>query len=150
MKELQQLNNSLLDMDKEAIQNLIKSQVELIESGEIDPIKAFIFSHKLLEFAKQLQENLKTHVSGISGEFNGLRLSEVKTGSKFDYSNCNHHYLNELYQQLEAIKLEIKNEENFLKQINTSIEVVDRETGETHELKAPINTFSISTKVEWI
>lgn len=137
-------------MNKESIQNLIKSQVELIESGEVDPIKAFVFSHKLLEFAKQLQENLKSHVSGISGEFNGIRISEIKTGSKFDYSNCGDVEYNSLIQEFTRLKNAISEREKFLKTIKQSTIAGNPETGETWEINPPVNTFSISTKVEWL
>lgn len=150
MNSLQQFDNSLIDLDREAIESLVKSQFDGIESGEVDPIKAFVFSHKLLEFAKQLQESLKTHISGLQGEYNGLRISDVKTGSKFNYNNCGDIKYNKLVESFNDLKNAISEREAFLKTIKQPLTEVDTETGETFEIKPPVNTFSISTKVEWL
>lgn len=150
MNSIQKLDYGLLEMNKEAIENLVSNQIELIENGEIDPINALVFSHKLLEFAKQLQASIKPHVSGVKGEYNGLRLSEVKTNSKFNYYECGDVKYNNLIESLEQAKNAVSEREKFLKTIKENTISGDPETGETWEIKPPVNTFSISTKIEWL
>ena len=148
--ELKTLDNNILNMSKDDIQLLTNDFMQTVYNGEVDTIKAFVFSQKLLELSSQINAKLKEEIKGTKGEFNGLRISEVKTGSRFDFSGCGSIKLAALNDNLASLKDAIKCEENFLKSLKEPLGVYDPETGETFELKPPVNTYSLSIKVEWL
>lgn len=144
--------NKLFDinMSKAEIHASVAALLDEIDEGNVDPMEIFIFSHKLLEFATALHTNAKPHIQGTNGDFYGLRISEVKAGSTYDFSDCGSHHLNYLVDQQNKYKAAIEREQAFLKGLTHPLQVVDDDTGECYEIRPPVNRFSMVPKVEWL
>lgn len=63
-----------------------------------------------------------------------------ETGVKYDYSLCGHSRLNELYEQIERLKEEIKGIEKYLQSVPDGTEYINPQTGEINKLSKPIKT----------
>lgn len=148
--ELRTDYNNLKNANRAAISEMVAAYMEQIDNGTIDPVETFIFAHKLLEFATLLHSNVKPHVAGVRGDFYGLRISEAKTGSTYDYGVCNSPRWQYLVDEMARIKELMEKEQTFLKSLPAPIEVVDDDTGEVFQIRPPSNSFSISPKVEWL
>ena len=60
-------------------------------------------------------------------------------GVKYDYSNCNHPRLNDIYNQIEALDKERKEIEKFLQSIKASMVIADESTeGEMITIYPPV------------
>ena len=146
-KQLQQPNKTAT---RAAIAEMVAAYLDEIDEGNLNPVEAFVYSHKLLEFATLLNSNLKQQIKGVKGDFYGLRISEVKTGSIFDYSACNSPRLQFLVEQANKLKESIEREQAFLKALPGPMEVIDNDTGEIYQVRPPVNYYSISSKIEWL
>lgn len=148
--KLPQINDNLKGASRAALMEMVAAYMDAIDDGELDPVEAFIFSYKLLEFATLLNSNLKPQIKGVKGEFYGLRISEAKVGSTYDFGACNSPRWKFLIDEMNKIKEGIEKEQAFLKSLPGTLQVVDEDTGECYELRPPVNSYSISPKIEWI
>jgi hypothetical protein len=65
----------------------------------------------------------------------GNKFELMEAAGKFDFSTCGDPVWNHLNQQLEEIKLQIKERESFLKGIKsmTKMDIINPKTAELHE-----------------
>jgi hypothetical protein len=65
----------------------------------------------------------------------GNKFELLEAGVKFDFSSCGDPIWNDLNQQLEKIKVELKERESFLKGLKSSVkmDIINPKTGEIHE-----------------
>lgn len=66
---------------------------------------------------------------GKSHQFGDCRLEEAESGVKYDYSMCGDSKLRDMYETLEALKVDIKEREMMLRSMPAS-GLADPETGE--------------------
>lgn len=146
-------NNALLFKSKEEIKDIAFFIFDQVEQGNEDAVKTLSIIHKISLICKEVETNIRPLVQKQVGkeklERFGIKLSEVKTGSTFDYLGTGDKEYERLLKELEAAKTAVKNRESFLKTLDRVCEMVDTETGETYTVTPPINTFSNTLKIEF-
>jgi len=65
----------------------------------------------------------------------GNKFELLEAGVKFDFSSCGDPIWNQLNEELEKIKIQLKERESFLKSLKSSVvvDIVNPKTGEIHE-----------------
>ncbi len=113
-----------------------------VVNGEIDPIwlhgtlTKFI---KNLQALKELNENeLSLDIDKF--ETHGYKFAKKEAGTKYDFSNCNHPRLTDLYAKETKINKEKKDIEALLKTLKNPTTIVDEETGDIVTINPPIKT----------
>ena len=111
--------------------------ISSVVNGEVDPITAHINISRMEAAIKLFKEN--TYVRDItlrelakygkSHQFGDCRLEEAESGVKYDYSMCGDSKLRDMYETLEALKVDIKEREMMLRSMRAS-GLADPETGE--------------------
>lgn len=110
--------------------------ISSVVNGEVDPITAHINISRMEAAIKLFKEN--TYVRDItlrelakygkSHQFGDCRLEEAESGVKYDYSMCGDSKLRDMYETLEALKVDIKEREMMLRSMPAS-GLADPETG---------------------
>jgi len=146
-------NNSLLFQSKEEVKEIAFTIFDQVESGNEDPVKTLAVMHKIGLICKEVETNLRPlvlkQINSHKTQKFGITLSQVKTGSTFDYLGTGDKEYERLIAKLDEVKQAIKMREMMLRSLNTNIEVVDTETGETYTIHPPINTYSESLKIDF-
>lgn len=146
-------NNALLFKSKDEIKEIAFYIFDQVDQGYEDPIKTLSIIHKISLICKEVETNIRPLVQKQIGkeklERFGIKLSEVKTGSTFDYLGTGDKEYEKLLKDLETAKTAVKNRESFLKSLDRVVSVVDKETGELYDITPPVNTFSETLKIEF-
>lgn len=146
-------NNALLFKSKSEIQEIAFYIFDQVDQGNEDPVKTLSIIHKISVICKEVETNLRPIVQRTVGkeklERFGIKLSEVKTGSTFDYLGTGDKEYEKLMKELETAKSAVKNRESFLKTLDRVTTICDPDTGEVYEITPPINTFTESLKIEF-
>ena len=145
--------NNLLFSSKEEVKELAFTIFDSVESGDEDPVKALAVMHKIGLICKEVETNLRPLVlkqinSNKTSKF-GITLSQVKTGSTFDYSGTGDKIYELLVDSLKKAQLAVKAREAFLKALDGPMDCYDPQTGETYTIHPPINTYSESLKIDF-
>lgn len=148
------MDNQLLTFEGLQMQSLDKSFIinqsqlvrENILDGNLDALEVLIWSKKMQEFGKQLEEvsrpiaEDKTSLSkGEVYKTQSVEIIEKTIGSKTDYSSCNDPEWFSLQQALEDIKDAIKKREAFLNAITSQTTLVT-DDGEIITINPPIKS----------
>jgi hypothetical protein len=144
---------SLLNLSKQAITEQAQLIVDAVKEGHIDPLKAMAYTHKLLTMCKEIDANIRPlaqeALNGSKVSSFECSFSETKTASKFDYAGTGDIEYDRLLEAAEKANKALKEREGFLKSIKSPIEMVDTLTGETYTINPPVNTYSLSLKIEF-
>lgn len=145
---------TLLNVDKDTLIEYAKNIVASIQDGHEDALEVLICVKKGLMFFEALDENVRPIVysKDITSGSNILSVHNAdieasQLGVKWHYEGCNDVILNKLYEELESLKLKIKDRENYLKVITTISEQIDEETGETWKVNPPIKKSTSGYKI---
>ena len=122
-----------VDNDSKEIINYVKDIAELVENGEIEAIKAFLFlkeiEMKSKEYKKKIEETALNELSEYNGntEINGYNISLKKSAGRWDYSHIKEivDAENNLKQLKEKYKLAYKQQDNNITSIGDGGEVID-------------------------
>lgn len=146
-------NNSLLFQSKEEVKEIAFTIFDQVESGNEDPVKTLAIMHKIGLICKEVETNLRPlvlkQINSHKTQKFGITLSQVKTGSTFDYLGTGDKVYELLLKNLEEAKMHVKNRETFLKSLDRPTDCYDPQTGETYTITPPINTYSETLKVEF-
>jgi hypothetical protein len=143
---------SILHMSKSTIEDLAKADVALVVDGHEDVVEAMIYVSKGLEYFTLLDKNLRPYLYEKQLEKQSLysmKVEPAQLGTKYDYSVCQDHILDELNAKLEEAKKAVTDRQNFLKAINVSANLVDDDTGEIYKVYAPNKTATSGYKLSW-
>lgn len=142
-------------MLSKASQNLLANDlVSQVVNGQVDPIQAFVQIKAIADVADQFLKNTAiveltqdaVVAHGKSAEYNGAKVGITYT-TRYDYSFSNDTEYNALVKAKEELDTKIKARQMFLKSVNTSMDIVDRESGEARTILAPMPTQSASLRV---
>lgn len=132
---------------------IAQSAKEFFLSGEIDPLLAWrnmTATQKAIEELKKDPDvrdyalsELDKH--GKDADLFGCKMERKETGVKYDYSECGDTELLDLYDQIEALKKQVKEREDVLKRIKPKTSLIDEETGQM--FSAPIKTSTTTLQV---
>ena len=124
-----------LTPSKSNIDTLSTKVAALVQSGKVDPLKAYTRLKAIEEMAKQSQEKIKLDVlfelAKYKGkaEIEGSTISSKESGVRYDYS-MNEAWLN-LKAQIDELDKQKKAIEEVMKKIPAGKVIVDEQTGET-------------------
>jgi len=127
-----------------------------IQAAKINPLEKYVLAKTLIDYftgyvsaihEEALKEKDKYPEKEIL--FLNRKVSQFETGIGYDFSECNHPELNELYEKQKALKKDIANIEKSLKLMDKAITVVDDETGETTRICPPLKTSKTSLKISY-
>lgn len=127
---------SILLRDTTPVAELAERAIAAVLNGDVDPIKAHINVSRMEKAIEQFKKHPRVQditlreleKYGKSHQFGDCRLEEKEAGVKYDYSQCQDYRLEEMYKTLEALKADIKEEEEMLKRLPAS-GMADPETG---------------------
>lgn len=129
--------------------------VAKVVNGEIDPMQAFIQIKAIAEVCDLFLKNeniVSATQSAVSRygkdvpTFSGAKVTLAST-SRYDYESSQDPEYHALLEQKEQISAKIKAREMFLKTIDDSIDVVDKETGAVQTIFAPSKKQSHTLRV---
>jgi len=150
-KEILPFNrNSLLNASKASLKEIAQGIIADIAEGNKDPLEVLIMAKKGLELFGAIEENAKHYVYGKQYEkqsLYGCEIEPASLGTKFDYSGCNDHELDQLEQMALSANNAVKDRQNFLKAINKSANLVDVSTGEVYTAYPPVKTQTAGYKI---
>lgn len=137
-----------IELSKESQSVLIESLAKRVEDGEESALnvaaKIKFFTDSLKEVSDRIKPMLIDEVSRYDKNDKavayGFYQCEIKEmGVKYDYSNCNHPRLNDIYKKIEALETERKEIEKFLQSIKASMAIADESTdGEVVTIYPPV------------
>ncbi len=131
---------------KVAVRQLEGRLREMYLSGDHDPLEIEI---KLKGVADAIDTTRKdTEVRGAvlnalsmysekTIDLDGAQVQRRNTPARYAYDACNDPVYDRLKAQMEALKQDIKDRENFLKAMKKTEVIVDQETGEAVEVNPP-------------
>lgn len=157
---MQELITFKSDQLSKANADLIRKEIsDKVVNGEIDPIQvaaSIKFYEKIFE-GDSGKNNGVNHIirpyvvdelekDKLRTKYYGFEVAVKESGSRYDFSNCNHPKLEELYAQAEEIKNKIAEIEKFLKGIQPggSMTIVDEDSGEAIKIYAPVKKSTTS------
>lgn len=150
-------NNITLFQDIKSISELKEAAIARITGGETDPLKAYTTMSKYLKIIdevmrdKAVKDTVIDYVErrGERGEVNTreCQVRVVESGVKYDYSECGHMKLDELYERRKELDAAIKSEEAFVKGLREPMTVVDEETGEVNRIYPPSKSSTTTVRV---
>lgn len=123
--------------DTASIADLAGGAISAVVNGDISPIEAHIQISRMENAIKQFKDDTQVRditlrelsKYGKSHQFGDCRLEEAESGVKYDYSMCGDSKLRDMYETLEALKVDIKEREMMLRSMPAS-GLADPETGE--------------------
>ena len=123
--------------DTASIADLAGRAISAVVNGDISPIEAHIQISRMENAIKQFKDDTQVRditlrelsKYGTSQQFGDCRLEEAESGVKYDYSMCGDSKLRDMYETLEALKVDIKEREMMLRSMPAS-GLADPETGE--------------------
>jgi len=126
---------SVMDNGSNALKQII--MVKALDSA-LTKIKAKLMPYAIEDFDIE---------SANEVDMNGYRISKVNTGVSYDFSNCNHPVYNALHNQLSDIKVQMDDIEKMLKSLTSSMEILDKETGEVYTIYPPVKKSTTTLKL---
>ena len=149
--------NSQWIPSKVSIDNLAKSIIKPITDGDMDVIKSIATIRAVQEALEKVSDTLKPLVVNELHKYSakekivsyGTEFSLKEVGVKYDYSECGDAVLNDLMKQVEELNSKIKERQNFLKAVKDVEMIVDMNTGELCEIRAPKKTSTTSYVVSF-
>lgn len=136
--------HGIISLDKASIKTqsgLIKQRVL---DGELDALDTLILAKKGQLAYKQLEDDVKDLAEeksyGKGYVKHGVSIDEKMNGVKYDYSKCNDREWEDLNAKFEEIKQAKTKREEWLKKLEKSMEVVDKDTAETWTIYPPIKS----------
>ena len=150
------INMDLLELSKKEIQELgTVSAMEVVDGGNEDVLKAYLFAKSKVEyytaFAKGLHDTAIEEFEAYSEKevrIRDRRISKVETGVKYDYSNCGHVNLDALERVNKDVLDKIKAFQTQIKYISGSQTMVD-EDGEVFTVIPPTKKSTTSLKLTY-
>jgi len=136
-------NRSLLNLHKGEILELATEILQQVNDGILDDVDVKVFAKKGETFFKALNEGLKGKVElpqEKDYKKHGCTMRMQETGVIYDYSVCGHPIIDEVNQFLTEKKPLIEKIQKELKNIKTSTEITDEDTGETFTVKPPFKS----------
>jgi hypothetical protein len=121
-----------------------------VMDGEEDPIKKTANLDFIIKACANAKEILKPYVitelekDKLRTEYHGYKIEVCETGVAYDYANCNDSELDELMEAYEKAKLALKERQDFLKTIKSSLDVV--QDGEAKTIYPPVRKSTTSPK----
>lgn len=152
MKNLPQISSEL---NKSQIKSIAQNCVtELLENG--NPIGVAEMISKMELFIKDVKadERYIDYVRSELAKWNhkftsesGTKIESAEVGIKYDYSLCNDYVWKSLDEQLQAVTLQKKDREEFLKTIpHEGMDIIDSD-GVVSHIDPPVKTSTSSYKV---
>lgn len=125
--------------------------IAAVVNGDIDPIKAHINVSRMEAAIKIYKDNEDVRritldelaKYGKTATFGDCKLEEVETAVKYDFTTCGDSKLADMYQQMDALKADIKAREQMLKTIPAG-GMADPDTGEI--VYPPVKTSKTAIK----
>jgi hypothetical protein len=148
--QLFKFESDILTMSKADLISASASAVNNFDESFNDPIKQLALISKfqimLENMEKGIKEKSMTDLEKHGGKLSafGIEFAIQEVGTKYDYS-ANQKW-NDLQSQIEELKAKQKEAENFCKNLPSSIEVLDSESGELITWHKPVKTSTTSIK----
>jgi phenylalanine-4-hydroxylase len=143
---------------KQVRQLMVEDILNLIDSGNADPLQVHYHVKALEDLIKQLTTSKQykdailneAHKHGKSFSFQNSKMEVKETGSKYDYSVCNDAVWTELNKEIEKLTEARKYREEFLRSIRThGLDILD-EDGVVHTIYPPAKSSTTSLTVTLI
>lgn len=144
------LNLNGVEINKQTIERIRKDIFSKVENGEIDPIKinAFIKFYEKVFTGDDKKNNGLSHLirpyvvdelekDKTRSDYYGFKVEIKEAGVRYDFSNCGHPELEELYEKQKQLKSEIDEIEKLLKSIPAGKRIPIIVHGEAIEVHAP-------------
>lgn len=157
MSEVLLLNG--LELNKKSVETIRNEISEKVINGDIDPIKVYA-NMKFLEKVfngddkknNGLSHLIKSYVvdeiekDKHKTDYYGFKVAISETGARYNFDNCGHKGLEDLYEQQKELNAKIKEIETMLKGIPKGghLFITDEETGEQMKVYAPVKSSTTS------
>jgi polyhydroxyalkanoate synthesis regulator phasin len=161
------MNNEILNMsatsivalfqtNKEERKTFIEQVVNSVYEGEVKAIDTHLQIKAMEEIIEAVKsdQRYKDRVlseaqnSGSKFEYQNAKFDIREVGTKYDFSNCNDAKHVELTAKLNALKEEVKQRENYLKNVPIEgIEILDSDTAELVRIYPPSKSSTTSVIV---
>lgn len=133
-----------------SVAEMVANAKEVVLSGDIDPITAFVNIQKMAKAIETYSKDKDIRrvtldalqLYGQKSVTKGDATLEIaETGTRYDYSTTGDARIAELYELKKALDADIKEREQYLKSLPSSgVQVVDPESGEVATLYPPVKT----------
>jgi len=134
---------TLLNLHKGEILELATEILQQVNDGILDDVDVKVFAKKGMTFFEALNDGLKGKVElpqDKDYKKHGCTMRMQDTGVRYDYSECGHPVIDEVNQFLTEKKPLIEKIQKELKNLKTSTEITDEDTGETFTVKPPFKS----------
>ena len=161
------MNNEILNMsatsivalfqtNKEERKTFVEQVVNSVYEGEVKAIDTHLQIKAMEEIIEAVKsdQRYKDRVlseaqnSGSKFEYQNAKFDIREVGTKYDFSKCNDAKHVELTAKLNELKEQVKQRENYLKNVPIeSVDVLDSDTGEVVRIYPPSKTSTTSVVV---
>lgn len=148
--QLFKFESDILTMSKADLISASASAVNNFDESFSDPIKQLALISKFQVMLENMEKGIKeksmTDLEKHGGKLSAFGIEFViqEVGTKYDYS-ANQKWV-DLQNQIDELKAKQKEAENFCKNLPSSIEVLDSESGELITWHKPVKTSTTSIK----
>lgn len=145
---------AIMPNTKGEINNFSEMLLNGINSGEIDPLKIHVQLKAIESVIKKVNdsEDYKKAIRTQSEQYGsksftafGAKVELAETGTKYDFSNCNHTEYNDICNQIKALESNKRDLETTLKTIKVATPFIIY--GEAVEVTPPTKSSTSSIKI---
>jgi len=144
---------------KAAKQELEQKIKNMYLSGDVDPLQVEIGVKGVEEAVKAIRKDYEVRDAVMSAlsmynektvELIGAQVTKKNMPARYDFSGCGDPQYDRLNEQMQRLKEQLKDRENFLKTIKGTEVITDKETGETVEVREPVKTQGETYAIKFI
>lgn len=146
--------SSLLSLNKSYMNKITDNATKAVTDGYYDSITALVIAKKGKELFEMLEKKVRPiaedHARLGKGEVYkkfGTEITQKESGVKYDFSTCDDAQWETIKAKADYYANLLKDRETFLKTITKPITIVDDETGDIMELKAPIRSGKLGLNI---
>lgn len=142
-------------LSKATQQNIAQDLVAKVVDGSVDPMQAFIQVKAVAEVCDMFLKNEDivnrtmfsvTRCGNDLPQFNGAKVA-LTSSTRYDYETSQDPEYIALLTKKKDIETKLKAREMFLKALDDSVDIVDRETGEVRTILPPTKKQSQTLRV---
>lgn len=150
------LNNTNIEISKTSIQQTINEINDALDNEQYNALKIALDIKYFQEVLDGIKDKLREKVLDSLSKYHknekimiyGNEYIIKESGVKYDYTNCNDSYYNDLINEINKLNELKAHREAFLKTLQSKTNIVDEDTGEINEINPPIKSSTTTYQIK--
>lgn len=137
----------LMPSKTDEVARFSRQLINSVRNGESNPLELLVMLRALEAVSELVREEIEENVLREADKYServieqyGARIEKREVGTKYNYAFSKDTEWEQLDSHVKNLELQRKQREAFLRALNEPMTVVDKETGEVHEIRPPQKT----------